>query len=39
MNEFNMALYFPKAGNVNGSNVDMCSGVAGLLSSSSSALF
>ena len=28
-NKFNMASYFPEAGNINGSNVDMCSDVAG----------
>ena len=34
MKESNMALYFPEAGNLNGSNADMCSNVAGPLSSS-----
>ena len=27
--EFNMRSYFPEAGNLNGSNADMCSDVAG----------
>ena len=31
--ESNVALYFPEAGNLNGSNPDMCSDVAGPLSS------
>ena len=30
----NMALYFPEVGNLNGSNADMCSDVAGPWSSS-----
>ena len=34
-----MASYFPEAGNVNGSNTDVCSDVAGPLSSGSDALF
>ena len=38
-NKSKMALYFPKAGNLKGSNADMCSDVAGLSSSSSSNLF
>ena len=37
--ESSMALYFPEAGNLNGSNVDMCSDVAGLSSSGSGDLF
>ena len=35
-NKCNMTLYFPQAGNSNGSIADMCSDVAGLSSSSSS---
>ena len=38
-NESNIALYFPKAWNLNGSNADMCSDVAGPLSSSLGVLF
>ena len=38
-NESNMALYFLEAGNLNGSNANMCSDVAGQSSSSSSNLF
>lgn len=34
-----MALYFPEAGNLNGSNANMCSNVAGSWSSSSGDLF
>ena len=34
-----MAWYFPEAGNLNGSNADMCSNVAGPLSSGSGDLF
>ena len=37
--ESNMASYFPKAGNVNGSNADVCSDVAGPSSSVSGELF
>ena len=33
MNESNMASYFPEAGNLNGSNADICSDVAGPSSS------
>ena len=33
MNESNMALRFSEAGNLNGSNIDMCSDVAGPSSS------
>ena len=39
MNEYNMALYFPKAGNLNSSNAGMCSDVSGLLRSGSGNLF
>ena len=39
MNESNMASYFPEAGNLNGSNADMCSDVAGPSSSGSGDLF
>ena len=35
MHESNMASYFPEAENLNGRNVDMCSDVAGPLSSRS----
>ena len=38
-NEFNMASYFPEAGNLNGSNAVMCSNVAGPSSSGSEDLF
>ena len=38
-NEPNMAWFFPEAGNLNGSNADMCSDVAGPLSSGSGDLF
>ena len=38
-NESNMASYFPEAENVNGSNADMCSDVAGPSSSGSGHLF
>ena len=38
-NESNMASFFPDAGNLNGSNADMCSDVTGPSSSSSSDLF
>ena len=38
-NEFNMATYFPEAGNLNGSNADKCSNVAGPSSSGSGDLF
>lgn len=38
MHKFNMALYFPEAGNLNGSNADMCSDVAGPLFSGPSNL-
>ena len=38
-NESNMASYFPEAGNLNGSNADMCSDVAGPSSSGSGDLF
>ena len=38
-NESRMALYFPEKGNLNGTTADMCSGVAGLSSSSSCNLF
>ena len=38
-NESNMASYFPQAGNLNGSNDDMCSDVAGPSSSGSSDSF
>ena len=37
--EFNMASYFPEAGNLNGRNTDMCSDVAGPSSSRSRDLF
>ena len=37
--EFNMASYFPEAGNLNGSNADMCSDVAGPSISGSGDLF
>ena len=37
--ESNMASYFPKAGNLNGSNADICSDVAGPSSSGSGDLF
>ena len=37
--EFNMASYFPKAGNLHGSNADMCSDVAGLSISGSGDFF
>ena len=39
MNKANMVLYFPEARNLNGSNADMCSDVAGPSSSSSGDLF
>ena len=39
MNESNMGLYFPKVGNLNGSNADMCSDVSGPSSSSLDELF
>ena len=40
MNPIVMASYFPEAGNVSGSNADMCADVAqGLLSSGSGNLF
>lgn len=39
MYKFNMALYFFEAGNLNGSNVDMCFDVVGLLFSGLSNLF
>ena len=38
-NESNMASYFPEAGNLNGSNADMCSDVTGPWSSGSGDLF
>ena len=38
-NESNMASYFPKVGNLNGSNADMCSDVAGLSSTGLCDLF
>ena len=38
-NESNMASYFAEAGNLNCSNADMCSGVAGPSSSGSGDLF
>ena len=38
-NEFNMASYFPEAGNLNGSYVDMCSDGSGPFSSGSGDLF
>ena len=38
-NESNMTSYFPEAGNVNGSNADMCSDMAGPSSSGSGGLF
>ena len=38
-NELNMASYFPEAGNLNCSNADICSGVAGPSSSGSGDLF
>ena len=37
--EFNVASYFPEAGNFNGSNADMCSDVAGPSISGSGDLF
>ena len=37
--EFNMASYFPEEGNLNGSNVDMCSNVTGPSISGSGDLF
>ena len=37
--EFNMALYFPESGNLNGSNFDICSDVAGPSSSGSGDVF
>ena len=37
--EFNMASYFPEAGNLNGSNADMCSDENGLSISGSNDLF
>ena len=37
--ESNMASYSPEAGNLNGSNADMCSDVAGRSSSGSGDLF
>ena len=39
IHEFNMASYFPKAGNLNGNNNDKCSDVAGPLISSLGDLF
>ena len=39
MNKSNMMLYFPVAGNLKGSNADMCSDLAGPWSSSSGDLF
>ena len=39
MNPIIMASFFPEAGNVSGSNADMCSHVAGLSSSGSGDLF
>ena len=38
-NESNMVSYFPEAGNLNGSNADVCSDVAGPSSSSLGNLF
>ena len=38
-NEFNIALSFPEAGNLNGTNADLCSDVAGPSSSGSGDLF
>ena len=38
-NESNMALFFPKAGNLNGSNAYMCSDVAGPSTKGSDDLF
>ena len=38
-NESHMALYFPEAGNLNDSNADMCSDVAGPSSSGTGDLF
>ena len=38
-NEYNMASYFPEAGNLNGSNADMCSDAAGPSSGDSGDLF
>ena len=38
-NESNMASYFPKEGNLNGSDATMCSDVAGPLSSGSGDCF
>ena len=38
-NESNMASYFPEAGNLNSSNADICSDVAGPSSSGSGDLF
>ena len=38
-NESNMASYFPEAGNLNGSNTEMCYDVAGPSSSGSGDLF
>ena len=38
-NKYNMASYFPEAGNLNGSNADMCSDEAGPSSSGSGDLF
>ena len=39
MKKSNMVLYFPEEGNLNGSNIDACSDVAGLSSSSLGDLF
>ena len=39
MNESNMASHFPEAGNLNGSNADMCFDVAGPTSSGSGDFF
>ena len=38
-NESNIASYFPEAGNINGSNADMCSDAAGPLSKGQGDLF